>query len=83
MKFKSLFIVGIAVLSLSVSACKGKPKLMTPEEVAAKVDEQFAKEKELKGPELDKLCEAQTPTLVKAAVDQIVAEAQNAAPAAQ
>ncbi|MBL7832203.1 MAG: hypothetical protein JNK41_14345 [Saprospiraceae bacterium] len=78
MKFKSLVFAGIALLALSVTACKSKPKLMSPEEVTKMVDEKVAKEKEVLGPELDKLCVAQTPQLVQAAVDQLVAEAQAA-----
>lgn len=83
MKFKSLVIAGIALLSLSVTACKSKPKLLTPEEVTKMVDEKVAKEKEVLGPELDKLCEAQTPQYVQEAVDKLVAEAAaaQAAPA--
>ncbi len=83
MKFRSLVFAGIALFSLSVTACKSKPKLMTPEEVTKMVDDKVAKEKEILGPELDKLCEAQTPQLVQAAAAQLVAEAQaaQAAPA--
>lgn len=72
MKFKSFVFIGIAVISTGMVACKGKPKLMTPEEVTAMVDSKFAKEKEVIAPELDKLCDAQFATLVQAQADTIV-----------
>ncbi len=76
MKFKSIVIIGLAVLSTGMFACKGKPKLMTPEEVTAMVDSKFSKEKDAIGPELDKLCDAQFPTLVKAQTDTLVNQAK-------
>jgi len=76
MKFKSIFIIGLAVLSTGMFACKGKPKLMTPEEVTAMVDSKFSKEKEVIAPELDKLCDAQFPMLVQTQSDSLVRIAQ-------
>lgn len=81
MKIKAFVIIGVAVISTGMSACKSKPKLMTPEEMTAMVDSKFAKEKEAIGPELDKLCDAQFPTLVQQQTDTLVAHA-TAMPAA-
>ena len=81
MKFKALVIIGIAVISTGMVACKSKPKLMTPEEVTAMVDDKFAKEKDAIGPELDKLCDDQFETLVKQQVDTMLLEAKAEMPA--
>jgi hypothetical protein len=76
MKFKSIIIIGLAVVSTGMFACKGKPKLMTPEEVTAMVDSKFSKEKDVIAPELDKLCDAQFPMLVQAQTDTLVNQAK-------
>lgn len=80
MKFKLLVFIGIAVFSMTMSSCKSKPKLMSPEEVTKMVSDKVEQQKVALGPELDKLCEKQTPQLVEEAVKQLVA-ASEAAPA--
>jgi len=72
MKFKSLLLLAVAAMVVGFTACKSKPKLMTPEEVTSAVDQKFNEQKAVMEPELNKLCDAQFPLLVKTAQDSLV-----------
>lgn len=73
MKKTFLMVACILGLAAVVSSCGGKKSnLMTPEEMAMKVDSLYQEEVKTLGPDMDKACELRLESLVATKVDSIL-----------